>query len=168
MGGWGGWWVGLLLLGCGVVQCDGLSRACLAVGCGKAAAGSSVCMADVRTSVLSVAGGYLHCLRTAVRHPGPIHLTILRSRMPSSLHCATHQPLAPAATTCRASGDAAGSSAPAGRKTLEVITATDSIIDALDVAEHEQSKYREWRQVGRRRCLGNMLAQMLMLLNDVH
>ncbi len=47
----------------------------------------------------------------------------------------------------RATGEEAGSSAMAGRRTLESIGATDSIIEALDMAAHEQGRLREWRQV---------------------
>lgn len=37
----------------------------------------------------------------------------------------------------------AGAAAPAGRKTLETVAAADALVDALDMAAHEEEKQEE-------------------------
>jgi hypothetical protein len=37
----------------------------------------------------------------------------------------------------------AGAAAPAGRKTLETVAAADALVDALDMAAHEEEKQQE-------------------------
>jgi U3 small nucleolar RNA-associated protein 12 len=53
------------------------------------------------------------------------------------------QEAAAATTTDLEAAAAAGTAAPAGRRTLETVGAADSIIDALDMAAHEEDKLAE-------------------------